>query len=118
MTKYKLFYSFFILFYFIWATTHIHAAEKVEPVAIQLKWLHKFQFAGYYAALEKGFYSEEGLNVLIKERNRNKGNIQSVLDGDAQYGVADAGLLLERMKGNPVVLLKQILQHSPLFLLP
>jgi len=40
-----------------------------------------------------------------------------VLDGEAEYGVAEAGLLAERMKGEPVVLLKQIFQHSPLVFL-
>ena len=89
----------------------------LEKVSIQLKWFHQFQFAGYYAAAEKGFYAEEGLKVTLKERNTQKSPIRSVLDGDVTYGVADAGLLAERMKGEPVVLLKQIYQHSPLVFL-
>jgi ABC-type nitrate/sulfonate/bicarbonate transport system substrate-binding protein len=28
----------------------------VEKISLQLKWHHQFQFAGYYAALEKGFF--------------------------------------------------------------
>ena len=40
--------------------TQVHAAEVVD---LQLRWHHQFQFAGYYAALEKGFYKEEGLDV-------------------------------------------------------
>ncbi|MGA7877379.1 MAG: ABC transporter substrate-binding protein, partial [Desulfoferrobacter sp.] len=35
----------------------------LELVAIQLRWFHQFQFAGYYAAIEKGFYADEGLHV-------------------------------------------------------
>jgi len=100
----------------------VYAADRTgisppEQVSIQLKWFHHFQFAGYYAAVEKGFYAEEGLQVTLKERNPQKDNIQSVLDGDAEYGVADSGLLLARMQGKPVVLLKQIFQQSPLVLL-
>ena len=34
-----------------------HAAP-LEKVSIQLKWFHQFQFAGYYAAKEKGFYAD------------------------------------------------------------
>ena len=64
-------------------------ATELENVTIQLKWLHQFQFAGYYAAVEKGFYAEEGLNVVLRERDPSKGHIQSVLDGDVEYGVAD-----------------------------
>lgn len=91
-------------------------AADLQTVSIQLKWSHQFQFAGYYAAVEKGFYAEEGLNIILKKRDPDKGHIQSVLEGDAEYGVADAGLVLERLRGNPVVLLKQIFQHSPLIL--
>ena len=93
-----------------------HAGD-VSPVTLQLKWFHQFQFAGYYAAKAQGFFKDEGLSVQILERNPEKSNIQSVLDGDAHYGVADSGLILERMKGRPVVLLAQIFQHSPLVLI-
>lgn len=92
-------------------------AVEPETVTIQLKWQHAFQFAGYYAALEKGYYAEEGLSVALAPLNPRKSPVRSVLDDDAQYGVADAGLLLEYLKGRDVVLLRQIFQHSPLVLL-
>ena len=41
--------------------------EPLEKVTLQLKWLHHFQFAGYYAAIEKGFYREVGLEVALVE---------------------------------------------------
>ncbi|MFO7535344.1 MAG: ABC transporter substrate-binding protein, partial [Kiritimatiellia bacterium] len=43
-------------------------AEEVgaaDHVTLQLKWTHAFQFAGYYAALEKGYYRAAGLDVKI-----------------------------------------------------
>ncbi len=86
----------------------------VETVTLQLRWFHQFQFAGYYAAIEKGFYAEEGLNVVLKELDPQKGRIAPVLEGEAQYGVGDASLLKLRSEGQPVVLLAQIFQHSPL----
>ena len=33
--------------------------DQLELVTLQLRWFHQFQFAGYYAAKEKGFYAEE-----------------------------------------------------------
>ncbi len=114
MTIRKHFMIPFLLLCFAFSSSHVSATEKIETVTLQLRWSHQFQFAGYYAAREKGFYAEEGLNVIFKERDPKKGHIQSVIDGDAVYGVADAGLLLDRMTGKPVVLLKQIFQHSPL----
>ena len=89
-------------------------AEPVEKVSLQLKWLHSFQFAGYYAAKEKGFYDEEKLDVTIRERIPGINNIEQVLKDESQYGVADTGLLEQRLGGKPVVVLASIFQHSPL----
>jgi ABC-type nitrate/sulfonate/bicarbonate transport system substrate-binding protein len=91
--------------------------DQLDKVTIQLKWFHQFQFAGYYAAIEKGFYSEEGLEVALRQRVARTSHIDDVLLGRAQYGVADAGLLWQRLQGKPVVLLAQIFQHSPLVLI-
>ena len=42
------------------------AALAADDVTLQLKWVTQAQFAGYYVALDKGFYEAEGLNVTIK----------------------------------------------------
>ena len=57
-----------------------------EKVVLQLKWLHQFQFAGYYAAKEKGFYAEAGFDVTIKQRNSLVTPVEAVLDKKADYG--------------------------------
>ena len=101
------------IFYFV---SPLQAGE-LSKVTLQLKWFHQFQFAGYYAAVEKGFFSDEGLEVEIRQRDKTKGHIRSVLDSDADYGVSDTRLLVKRMRGEPVVLLTQIYQHSPLVLM-
>ncbi len=88
-----------------------------EVVKIQLRWTHQFQFAGYYAAVEKGFYAEEGLKVELLAFDPERGRVSTILNGGAQYGTADSSLLLDRLNGEPVVLLAQIFQHSPLVLI-
>lgn len=35
--------------------------------SLQLRWLHQFQFAGYYVAKEQGYYADAGLNITIRE---------------------------------------------------
>ena len=90
------------------------SAQPVEKVSLQLKWLHSFQFAGYYAAKEKGFYAEENLDVAIRERIPRISNIEQVLNDESQYGVADTSLLEQRLAGKPLVVLASIFQHSPL----
>lgn len=88
-------------------------AHSQQKVTLQLKWTHAFQFAGYYAAKEQGFYSEAGLDVTILEANPETNPVENVLNGKAQYGVGTSSLLLERKAGKPVVVLAVIFQHSP-----
>lgn len=89
------------------------AAESLEPVVLQLKWRHAFQFAGYYAALERGYYREAGLDVHLHELTGDLSPIDIMLAGDAQYAVTGAEIAVERATGKPVVALAAIYQHSP-----
>ena len=42
------------------------SASAADPVTLQLKWVTQAQFAGYYVAKDKGFYTDENLDVTIK----------------------------------------------------
>jgi ABC-type nitrate/sulfonate/bicarbonate transport system substrate-binding protein len=55
------------IFAIIWLLLNINPvqSDELERVTLQLKWKHQFQFAGYYAAKEKGFYQEAGLDVTM-----------------------------------------------------
>jgi len=94
------------------ALAAVHASMD-DTVRIHLKWKHQFQFAGYYAALEKGFFADEGLNVQLIEGGPGHAPIDELLAGDVQYAIADAGILLSRAEDKPVVVLASIFQHSP-----
>ena len=97
------------------ASIEVAAAQspESEPVTIQLRWSHQFQFAGYYAALEKGYYADEGLEVTLAEAAAGTDRIKPVLEGKAQYGIGDTGIMKLRAEGQPLVVLAQIFQHSP-----
>ncbi len=88
-----------------------------EHVVLQLKWKHQFQFAGYYAAVEKGYYREAGFAVDIREVQEGQDPVDSVISGQAQFGIGASELALHRGLGKPVVVLAVILQHSPLVLI-
>jgi diguanylate cyclase (GGDEF)-like protein/PAS domain S-box-containing protein len=88
-------------------------AFALDKVTLQLKWTHAFQFAGYYAALEQGYYRAAGLDVAIVEAGPKTDPVREVLDGKAQYGVGTSSLLLERAAGKPVVALAVVFQQSP-----
>ena len=88
-------------------------AAELEKVTLQLKHSHQFQFAGYYAALEQGYYREAGLDVRLVEGKDGGDPERAVLGGSATYGVGASSLLLARMAGKPLVVLGVIFQHSP-----
>lgn len=106
------------LFAFIAATVllvgHAHAEEVVN---LQLRWHHQFQFAGYYAAVEKGFYAEEGLEVRLHSGDPAHQPVPEVLAGHAEYAEGNSEVLYQRLLGKPLVALAAIFQHSPSVLL-
>jgi len=91
--------------------------EMFDRVTLQLKWRHQFQFAGYYAAAEKGFYENHQLKVDIRETNPGTHAVDEVLSGRAHYGVGGSMLAAHRLSGEPVVVLADIFQHSPYVLI-
>jgi diguanylate cyclase (GGDEF)-like protein len=91
--------------------------RPAEPVTLQLNWKHQFQFAGYYAAIEKGFYRDAGLQVSLREAREGADPIDAVLRGDAAFGIGASELAMRRGRGEPIVALATILQHSPLVIL-
>lgn len=93
------------------------AATKPETVRLQLKWNHQFQFAGYYAALAKGYYEEAGFSVTLLPGSANLNPREAVLSGEAEFGVAGSDLMLGHLNGEPVVALASIFQHSAYALL-
>lgn len=92
------------------------AARALEVVTLQLKWTHAFQFAGYYAAQEQGYYREAGLDVRFREARPGLDVVEEVVAGRADFGVGTSSLLLARHAGRPVVALAAVFQHSPLVL--
>lgn len=99
------------------AASSVMAAGHANTVTLQLQWVTQAQFAGYYVALDKGFYDEEGLEVEILAGGPDIAPPQ-VLAG----GGADAMLnwmpsaLAAREKGLPVVNIAQPFKTSGLML--
>ena len=87
-------------------------AAALDQVSLQLKWRHQFQFAGYYAASEKGFYRDAGLDVEIREGGPDMDADRVLADGRADFGVCTSSVLLDRANGRNLVVLGVIFQHS------
>jgi len=90
--------------------------DTPQKVSLQLQWKHQFEFAGFYAAKEKGYYKNLGLEVEIRQYERNTDVIKSVLSGKATFGTQSSTVIKERMRNKPVMLLANYFKRSPLVL--
>jgi NitT/TauT family transport system substrate-binding protein len=88
-----------------------------EAVTLQLKWVTQAQFAGYYVALEKGFYAEEGLDVTILPGGPDIAPPQVLAGGGADVMVDwMPSALAVREGGLPVVNIAQPFARSGMML--
>jgi NitT/TauT family transport system substrate-binding protein len=89
-----------------------------DKVKLQIKWVPQAQFAGYYVALEKGYYAQERLDVQIIPGGPNIVTEQQVANGQADFGVDwVASFLAFRDKGLPLIDVAQVYQSSGLMLI-
>jgi NitT/TauT family transport system substrate-binding protein len=89
------------------------ASGEKDKVTLQLKWVAQAQFAGYYAAKEKGFYDAENLDVTIRPGGPDIVPPQVVAGGQAQFGIDWLpSTLANREQGVPLVNIAQIFQFS------
>ena len=114
--RYRLPGFIFVLIFALHAFLLAHDVGK-NKVTLQLRWFHQYQFAGYYAAKELGFYKDAGLDVDIVEGGINTDVMSEVISGKADFGVQTPSIALDRSKGKPVVVLAAIFQHSPVALI-
>jgi signal transduction histidine kinase/ABC-type nitrate/sulfonate/bicarbonate transport system substrate-binding protein len=106
MNRFKIIILFFSLFTLNYANT--------QSVTLQLQYKHQFQFAGYYMAIEKGYYEDVNLDVKLLEYKQGNDSLKKVLSGEVNYGIGRSSLIMERSNGKNIVLLRAILQSSPL----
>ena len=92
-------------------------AQAADDVTLQLKWVTQAQFAGYYVALDKGFYGEEDLDVTIKPGGPDIGPAQVLAGGGADVTVDwMPAALAAREKGVAMVNIAQPFKSSGMML--
>ena len=89
-----------------------------QKITFSPQWSAQSQFAGYYAALEKGFYDEAGLDVSIVHPSNSYSSINMLKDGTTDFITCE---LIQAMmasdKGIRLVNLLQTTQHTTLVLI-
>ena len=92
-------------------------AQAGDAVTLQLKWVTQGQFAGYYVAAAKGYYTDEGLDVTILPGGPDVAPTQVLAGGGADV-VVDwmPSALAAREKGLPLVNIAQPFKSSGMML--
>lgn len=91
----------------------LSAGSIAEDVSIHLKWYHKFQFAGYYAAEQQGYFADEGYNVKLIEGGPDRSHLHSLLNNQSAYSVLGTAALSSLAVNSPIVIVASIFQHAP-----
>ncbi|WP_354698958.1 hypothetical protein DSM112329_04657 [Paraconexibacter sp. AEG42_29] len=94
-------------------TTSTAAPVKLSKVKLQLQWFTQAQFAGYFAAVEKGFYKDAGLDVEIIEGGVDIVPQTVLAQGNADYAIAWVPKALQsREQGAGITDVGQVYQRS------
>ena len=93
---------------------HAHA----QQITFTPQWTPQSQFAGYYAALENGYYAEAGLDVAIVHPTSSNNSMDMIKDGTSDIITSE---LIQAMMTTDadmkLVNLLQTTQHSTLVLI-
>lgn len=88
--------------------------EPLEKVTFVLDWTPNTNHTGLYAALEKGYFEEAGLDVEIVQPPE-EGAVVLVASGKAQFGISFQDSLAAALTGEdamPVTAVAAVIQHN------
>ncbi|WP_459903813.1 ABC transporter substrate-binding protein [Desulfosarcina cetonica] len=86
------------------------AAEKIR---VQLKWIHQAQFAGFYVAMDKGYYAKEDLDVVLIPNNGKTDLVSAITSGVADVAVlSPEDIIIRRNQGIPIKAIAAIYRRS------
>lgn len=106
-----------ILFLFLFSSSTFAQEKKLSKVSLQLHWKYQFEFAGFIAAREKGFYKDAGLDLDLKEYELGQDIIKDVSLGKSNYGIYNSNILVEYIKKEPIQLISSYFKRSALVLI-
>ncbi|GGE92900.1 ABC transporter substrate-binding protein [Mycetocola zhadangensis] len=90
-----------------------NAGDSLTEVKLQLQWLPQGQFAGYFAALDQGYFEDEGLDVEIIPSGGDIVPQDALANGDVDYAIAWVPKVLGSIEaGANVTNIAQIFQRS------
>lgn len=92
--------------------------KPLEKISLALQWLTQCQFAGYYVALDQGFYRKEGIDLTIIPGAPDINPIYLVSSEVADSGTKWlADFIVAKEKTFPIISIAQVLQSNGLVLI-
>ena len=93
--------------------TETTAPAEMEKVRPQLQWFTQAQFAGYFAAVDQGFYADEGLDVEILQGGVDIVPQQVLGAGSAEFALSWVPkALVSREEGIDIVNVGQVFERG------
>jgi NitT/TauT family transport system substrate-binding protein len=94
---------------------HQHATDNgLAKVVLQADWYPQPEHGGFFTAVAKGFYKDEGLDVTIQPGGPYVTVEQQVSAGAAQFGMGSSDKVLEaNAGGQSLIAVAATLQHDP-----
>lgn len=91
-------------------------ASQLQKVSLQLQWKHQFEFAGFYAAKEKGFYEDIGVDISFLEYNGKGSIVKKVINNEVNFALSYSSIIASYLNGDNIKLVANYLKQSPLVL--
>lgn len=89
-------------------------AQELTSLTFFLTFVPNVQFAPVYVAIEKGYFSEQGLDVTIEHGDENVG-VDLIAADERQFGlISGEEVLKARAAGRPVVFVYEWFQQYPI----
>jgi NitT/TauT family transport system substrate-binding protein len=93
---------------------HQASDNGLTKITLQADWYPQPEHGGFYTALTKGFYKDEGLDVSIQPGGPYVSVEQQVSTGGAQFGMSSSDRILQSIAdGQPLVAVAATMQHDP-----
>jgi NitT/TauT family transport system substrate-binding protein len=97
-----------------WGCGHSASNNGLTKVTLQADWYPQPEHGGFYTALVKGYYRDEGLDLSIQPGGPYVSIEQQVASGAAQFGMGSSDQVLEGVAdGQPLIAVAATMQHDP-----
>jgi ABC-type nitrate/sulfonate/bicarbonate transport system substrate-binding protein len=86
-----------------------------DQVTVQLSWFHGVEYAGFYTAIENGYYADENIEVTLKAGGPEVNPLDEVENGNTQFGIGSGdGLIIAKANGHDFVAVAAIFRDNPM----